>query len=552
MAFYGHARRVAYAALISVSLAGLTTAASAHDPGDTGLTGKIGEARFEVSCTPEAQATFNRAVTLLHSFWFTPAHSAFEEVAKQDPTCAMAYWGIAMVARANPLASAPTPKAMAEGLAAIERAQSIGGKTQRERDYIEALALFYRDYDKKDHRTRVVAHEEAMARLASAYPEDREATIFYSLALNISASPTDKTYSNQLKAGKLLETIFAEQPQHPGVAHYIIHTYDYPPIAKQGLDAAKKYAGIAPDSPHALHMPSHVFTRLGYWEESVSSNRASAETEKKEVGSPDPKLMIPGVLHAYDYMVYAHLQLGQEQAAKQVVDEITAGDKVTPGNLLAASYALAAMPARYALERHRWDEAARLEVPKVAGFAWDSFPQSEAVVHFAKGLGAARSGDVSTAKAAGERLKQLHDALVTMKQGYWAGQVGIQGKAVAAWTALAEGRKDEAIATMREAADLESASEKHIVTPGHIVPARELLGFMLLETGQPALALAEFEKSQVTEPNRFHGFAGAARAAELAGNREKAKAHFAKLLEVSAKASAERPEIKTLRAFLSQ
>jgi tetratricopeptide (TPR) repeat protein len=544
-----YARRVSCAALASVSAFAVATTALAHEGG---VTGRIGEARFEVSCTPEAQATFNRAVALLHSFWFTPARNAFQEVAKQDPGCAMAHWGVAMVARGNPLAAAPSAKAMADGLAAIERAQSVGGKTQRERDYIEALALFYRDYDKKDHRTRVLAHEEAMARLASAYPEDREARMFYALALNISASPTDKTYANQLKAGKLLEAVFADQPQHPGVAHYLIHTYDYPPIANQGLGAAKRYAAIAPDSPHALHMPSHVFTRLGHWEDSVSSNRASAEIAKKELASPDPKLMAPEALHAYDYMVYAHLQLGQEDGARRAVDEIRAGDKVDAGNHLAASFALAAMPARYALERHRWDEAARLEVPKVTGFSWEAYPQSEAIVHFARALGAARSGDVATAKAAVERLKQLHDALVGMKQGYWAGQVGIQGKAAAAWIALAEGRKDEALALMREAADLESATEKHIVTPGPIVPARELLGFMLLETGQPARALVEFEKSQAVEPNRFHGFAGAARAAELSGEREKAKANYAKLLEVSAKADAERPVVQTARAFLGR
>ena len=547
--FNQYVRRVTYAVLTSVSVTALAAAALAHDGG---LTGKIGEARFDVSCTSEAQATFNHAVALLHSFWFTPARNTFEEVAKQDPTCAMAHWGVAMVARANPLASAPTAKAMAEGLAAIERAQSVGGKTQRERDYIEALALFYRDYDKKDHRTRVLAHEEAMGRLASTYPDDREATIFYALALNIAASPTDKTYNNQLKAGKLLERVFSEQPQHPGVAHYLIHTYDYPPIAQQGLDAAKRYASIAPDSPHALHMPSHVFTRLGYWEESVASNRTSAEVVKKDLAAANQKALGPEALHAQDYMVYAHLQLGQETEAKRVLDEVRASASVDAGNHLAASYALAAIPARYALERHRWDEAARLEVPQVTGFSWSAFPQSEAVVHFARGLGAARSGDVAAAKAAGDRLKQLHDALVTMKQGYWAGQVGIQGKAVAAWTALAEGRKDEALAAMREAADLESASDKHIVTPGHIVPARELLGFMLLETGQPALALAEFEKSQAVEPNRYHGFAGAARAAELAGERDKAKAHYAKLLEVSAKRDGERPEVQTARAFLSQ
>jgi Tfp pilus assembly protein PilF len=547
---YGkHARRATYAVLTSVSIAAIASSAFAHE---AGVTGRIGEARFDVSCTPEAQATFNRAVTLLHSFWFKPARDAFEEAAKQDPSCAMAYWGVAMVARSNPLAAAPPAKAMADGLAATERAASIGAKTQRERDYIEAAAAFYRDYDKKDHRTRILAHEEVMAKLASAYRDDREAAIFYALALNISASPTDKTYANQLKAGKLLEGVFAEQPQHPGVAHYLIHTYDYPPIANQGLGAAKRYAAIAPDSPHALHMPSHVFTRLGHWEESVSSNRASAEIAKKELASPDPKLMAPEALHAYDYMVYAHLQLGQEDAAKRAVDEIAVGDKVDAGNHLAASYALAAMPARYALERHRWEEAARLDVPTVAGFSWSNFPQSEASVHFARGLGAARMGDVAAAKASAERLKHLHDALVTMKQGYWAGQVGIQGKAVAAWTALTEGRRDEAIATMREAADLESATEKHIVTPGAIVPARELLGFMLLETGQPASALVEFEKSHAVEPNRLHGFAGAARAAELAGAREKAKAHYTKVRELTAKADVDHQERKLAQAFLTQ
>jgi hypothetical protein len=510
---------------------------------------QLGKVHFPVSCGAGAQAQFDRAVALLHSFWFGEAGAAFADVARTDPGCAMAHWGAAMTWLGNPLAGAPSPKALKEGAAEVEKAKAAGGKTPRERDYIAAIETFYKDADKVDHRTRALAYEKAMEQLAARYPDDREAAIFYALALNITLVPTDKTYANQLKAAAILEKVFAEQPDHPGAAHYLIHSYDFPPIANKGLPAAKRYAAIAPSAPHALHMPSHIFTRLGYWQESIDTNRASAAAAKEELGrNTEPGLGSYNALHAMDYMVYGYLQLARDQEAKAVLDEISGIRKLDVEHF-AAAYAFAAIPARYALERRRWAEAAALE-PHPKEIPWSRFPQAEAITSFARALGAARSGDAARARRDIERLHALREALVTMKLGYWAQQVEIQDKVAGAWVARAEGRNEEALALMRAAADLEGATEKHPVTPGPIVPARELLGEMLLDLKQPAQALLEFEASRRVEPNRFAGLYGAARAAELAGDREKARTDYTQLVALAEKANGDRAELRQARAFL--
>jgi hypothetical protein len=379
-----------------------------------------------------------------------------------------------------------------------------------------------------------------MERLSQRYPDDREAAIFYALALNATALPTDKTYANQLKAAAILEKVFAEQPQHPGVAHYLIHSYDYPPIAEKGVGAARRYAGIAPAAPHALHMPSHIFTRRGYWQESVESNRASAAAAQDHFNQ----------LHAMDYLTYAYLQMAQDQAAKRVLDDMNAIQKINTEHFV-AGFALATIPSRYALERGRWSDAASLTLFGKE-FPWGRFPQSEAQLVFARGLGAARSGNAAAARQDLDRLQVLRDALVAAKNGYWAEQVDIQHRMVAAWIARAEGKKDEALALMRSAADREDASEKHPVTPGPVVPARELLGEMLLESNEPAQALKEFEASMRVEPNRFRGFFGAARAAEQAGDRTKARTYYSQLVILGEKADSERPEIRQAKTFLGK
>jgi tetratricopeptide (TPR) repeat protein len=530
---------LAVIALLAAPLGVPALVAQQHGDGHVQPTGELGQVDFPISCSPVAQEEFNRAVALLHSFWFEPARAAFTAVTQLDPTCAMGYWGIAMTWRDNPFV-APTPgPALEAGWAAVEQALAVEAPTQRERDYVAAVAAFYRDADALDHRTRALAYEQAMERVYRAYPEDREAAVFYALALNTTALPTDKTYTNQLQAAAILEEVFAEQPQHPGVSHYLIHTYDYPPIAGHGLPFANRYAGIAPAVPHALHMPSHVFTRVGYWRESIASNRASA----------DAATNLFDRLHAMDYLTYGYLQLAQDVAARGVLEEIATLPNLA-GATFVPAYALAAMPARYALERGRWSEAASL-TPSPSEVAWERMPQAAAITVFARALGAARSGDAAGARESAEGLAALRAALVAANEAYWGEQVDIQRELVLAWRAHVEGRNDEALALMRAAADREDATDKHPVTPGPIVPARELLGELLLELGQPAQALEAFERSHRAEPNRFRGLYGAARAAELLGDREKARTYYTTLLELAAQADTERTELQHARAFLA-
>jgi len=507
---------------------------SAHAAG----TEQLGQVQFAVSCRESVHPEFNRAVALLHSFWFDASAQAFEAVAQQDPSCAMAHWGVAMTWLGNPYTWPPNPKALQEGLGAVEKAKASGGKTPREQAYIAAVEAFYKDAATVEHRTRALAYERAMERLHRSYPNDREAAIFYALALNATAVPTDKTYANQLKAAEILEVIFAEQPNHPGVAHYLIHSYDYPPVAQRGLAAARRYASIAPSAPHALHMPSHIFTRRGLWQESIDSNLASAAATRNHFDK----------LHAMDYLAYAYLQLGQDRAAKRVIKDMTAIEKVNFEHFVTA-YAMAAMPSRYALERRQWAEAVALTLPK-SDFPWSRFPQSEAVLVFARGLGAARGGNVEAASKDLERLQTLREALATAKLAYWVEQVDIQHQVVAAWVTYAQGRRDEALQVMHAAADREDALEKHPVTPGPITPARELLGDMLLDANQPQPALQAFEASLQVEPNRFWGLYGTARAAELSGDRQKANTYYGQLIALAERADSERPAILEARAFV--
>jgi tetratricopeptide (TPR) repeat protein len=512
---------------------------------------QIGQVHFPTSCGAEAQGHFDRAVALLHSFWFPEAIKAFHTVLATDSSCAMGYWGIAISLLGNPLAGATTPQALQEGASMLRQAKPVGVRTEREYDYLAAIALLYKDVESTDQHTRALAYEQAMERLAARYPDDTEAAIFYALALLSTAPPTDKTYTNQLRAGAILEKVFAQQPQHPGVAHYLIHSYDYPPLAAKGLAAARSYARMAPAVPYALHLPSHIFTRLGLWQESIATNRAAVMAAQEELrATPAVDARLSHALHAMDYMLYGHLQLAQDQAAKRIVEEVRALQ--TPdAEHLDAAYALAAIPARYALERRRWDEAMGLQLPPKA-VAWDRFPQAEAVTVFARALGAARSGKAAAAQRDVVRLKTLHDVLVATGQAYWAEQVALQRQAVAAWVTYAAGKHAEAIKLMRHAVALEEATEKRPITPGPLVPARELLGELLLEVKQPAPALQAFEEAQRNEPNRFKGLYGAARAAELAGEKEKALAFYNKLVALAELADSERPELDEARTFLTQ
>lgn len=497
---------------------------------------QLGTVHFETSCTPEAQKLFDKGMLYQHSFWYRASQRTFEEVLKKDPECGIAYWGIALSLLWNPHVPPPA-KNLADGAAVLTKGKAVGSKTQRERDYLDALWVMYADYDKVDHRTRVVAYAKAMEQLAQRYRDDDEAQIHYALALNTSASPADKTYANQLKGGALLEPIFQRQPDHPGVTHYLIHLYDYPPIADKGLDAARRYAKIAPAAAHAQHMPSHIFTRLGLWDDSIKSNAESARVAKED-GEPGDQL------HAMDYLVYANLQLGQDRKAKAVIDEmivIRGGDAYFP-----ARYALAASPARYAIERGDWKEAAAL--PVLAG----AQPHVQAISHWARALGAARNGNPASAKADIAKLVELRDKLREAKDAYWAEQVDIQIKVASAWVLYAEGNYDEALKAMSDAADAEDRSEKHPVTPGVPKPARELYGVMLLERGNAAEALVAFEATLKKEPNRLAAHVGAAKAAELSGDKAKARQHFTKVTTIAAGADEERAEIADARQFLAK
>jgi len=510
-----------------------------HPAGDPG---KLGKVSFQVSCDPSVQPQFSSAVAMLHSFWYEKAKDTFVTVAEKDRACGMAYWGIAMTYY-HPIWQSPGPADLKAGTASVEKAKLVGAKTQRERDYIVAIESFYKDSDKLDHRSRALAYEKAMDQLQARYPDDHEAAIFHALALLATAPPTDKTYVNQKKAGAILEPLFVEQPEHPGIAHYIIHAYDYPPLAPGALEAARRYAKIAPDSPHALHMPSHIFTRLGLWQESIDSNLASAASAEKN-NAPGNEL------HAKDYLIYAYLQGAQDREAKRALEAPPPGRPDDP-QYMNWLYAMGTSPARYAVERHRWTEAAELTVPPNT-FPGGRWAWTEANLHFARALGASHVGQTEAAREDLQKLVSIRDTLIQGNDNYWADQVDIQRESAAAWITLAEGKREEALRQMRSAAEHEDNTDKHNVTPGVILPARELLGEMLLELKQPAEAVVEFEATLRTAPNRFNALSGAARAAKLSGDNEKAKTYYAKLLSVCGHADGDRPELQDARSILAQ
>jgi len=516
------------AALASVSLAHPVLAQSGDD--------KLGKVHFETSCNPEAQKLFDRGMLYQHSFWYRASQKMYEDTLKADPSCSIAYWGIALSLLWNPHA-APPVKNLAEGAVAIEKARTLGFKTEREQAYVDALAVMYTNYDKVDHRTRVVAYAKAMEALAQRYPDDDEAQIHYALALNTSASPADKTYANQLKGAAILEPIALRQPLHPGIAHYLIHLYDYPPIAYKGIEAARRYAKVAPDAPHALHMPSHIFTRVGYWNDSIASNVASANSARNSSDFSEE-------LHAMDYLVYAYLQLGQDYKAKAVIDDM----KTVTGfseTFIAGPYAEAASPARYALERGDWKAAEELKVRP------SPLANVQAITYFARALGAARAGDGEAAKPDVAKLGELRDKLREAKDAYWSEQVDIQARIASAWVLYAEGKKDEALKAMSDAADAEDRTEKHPVTPGVPKPARELYGEMLLDSGNAKDALTAFEATLKKEPNRLGAFAGAAKAANQLGDSAKAREYFGKIVEQAGSGDGTRSEVADARKYLA-
>jgi Tfp pilus assembly protein PilF len=497
---------------------------------------QLGNVNFQTSCNEVAQRRFDRGMRYQHSFWYINAKDVFEETLKADPDCAIAHWGIALTLMDNPHNGIPQGN-LAPGLAAIQKAKAMGAKTERERDYIDALMVMYADYDKLPHMQRMRLLRDAQEKVAAKYPDDDEAKIAYAITLNASADLTDKSYAQQSKGAAILEPLSKRLPRHPGVTHYLIHLYDYPSTADKGLEAANRYAEVAPAAPHAQHMPSHIYTRVGYWKESINSNIASVKAAKAEKS-------VGNYLHAQDYMVYAHLQLGQDKEARIVMDDMLKENDFK-ATVSAAHYALAASPARYAVERGDWNAASQLQVRP------GTFNYVMAISHFARALGAARSGKPDAAKPDVAKLAELSDKLRDAKDLYWAEIVGIQRQVAAAWVLYAEGKHDEALKAMSAAADAEDKTEKAAVTPGPLAPARELYGFMLLEGGKPKEALAAFEATQAKEPNRYHGYAGAAQAAEKLGDKAKAKANYEKLVALTNGSDGERPELTAAKRYLA-
>ncbi len=506
---------------------------------------KLGKVHFETSCAPAVTAEFDHAMALLHSFEFPAAIAGFQRVLKGDPSCGIAEWGIAMSTWGNPFAGLRAAKVLQDGLAAVGRAQTIGAKSEREREFISAVALLYTDTESQDHRARTLAYERAMERIYTKYPKDLEAAAFYALAVDQTALPTDKSYGNQLKAAAILENLFTIEPDHPGVTHYLIHSYDVPPLAPRGLKYARLYADLAPDAPHALHMPAHTFTRVGSWQESIDTNIRSHDAALVRNDSGE-------AMHAMDYMTYAYLQTAQDTAAKKIVDELAqrAGAPMPampnmPG--MAAGFPAIATPARWALERGAWAEAAALPIRPAAQ------PYMEAMTHFARAIGLARSGRADAVKAEVDQLVVLRDKEVALKDAYWTTQVDIQRQVAEAWMLWAQGQKDAAIKTLTAAAALEDTTEKSAVTPGPLAPAHELLGDMFLEANRPADALKEFETGLKKEPNRFRSVYGAGLAAERSGDQNKARTYYAQLVKLCERGDAPgRAELRHARERASQ
>ena len=535
--------------LIAASVLILATSRGMAQEHQHGNGEKLGAVYFATSCNEVAQEEFDRAVALLHSFQFSRAIAGFNAVLGEDGTCGIAYWGISLSDWSNPFAPGIKDKGQMQlGRESAERGRSVGAKTERERAYLAAVGHLYSDFESTPQRARLLAYRDAMEDVAAKYPEDHEAQIFFALALAASEDPADKTYAGRLKAGAILEKLFEEEPTHPGIAHYIIHTYDVPALAGQALVAARRYAEIAPDAPHALHMPSHTFTRLGFWQESIDSNLAAAAAARREGQTAEE-------LHASDYEIYAYLQTGQDQAAARIVNSLSEiASRFDPKAVLggaggpsAGYFALAAIPARYALERQDWNLAEQIALRETP------FPYTDAMTWFARGLGAARVGHAAAAIETAIELQQIQQRLLKADEPYWARQVEIQQLAVSAWAALAAGKRQEALKRMKSAAELEDGTEKSAVTPGPLAPARELLGEMLLQMKEPTQALEQFEATLKKEPRRFRSLYGAAHAAQLSGSRDTSQKYFRELLQACARADKPtRPELEEAERAILQ
>ena len=513
----------------------------------------FGDVSFSIDCNYEVRETFDLAISLLHSFEYAEAEKAFVKVIDMDPECAMAYWGVTMSIY-HDLWAPPGETELKKGLQLLKIAESLP-KTEKAQLYIDAIGAFYADWENLDHNARELLYTKKMENIYLSNKDDAEATVFYALALTSSADPNDKTYKNQKKAGALLENLFKEKPNHPGIAHYIIHSYDYPELAQMGLNTARRYAEIAPASAHAQHMPSHIFTRLGLWNESINTNINSASSAICYAESVNLEARWTQEIHAVDYLVYAYLQMGDNKNALEQLNEMQAVKTVFPNDNFASAYALTAIPVRVALENKNWEEAANLELPKI-DFTWGKFSWEKALLHFGKLLGYSHIGNIASAEQELQILRDLHQSLLDSKDNftktYKANQVQIQIYAAQGWINLAKGNKEDALASMKLAAKMESETSKHPVTPSEVIPADELLGDMLLSLNKPKEALDAYEVNLKGHPNRFNGIYGAAIAAKQSGNNEKTKLYFEQLIELTKNSKSDRPEINEAKQFIAE
>jgi len=510
-------------------------------------TDQFGSVAFSLSCSEKVRPDFNLATALLHSFEYTEAEKVFAKVIEEDPECVMAYWGAAMCS-VHPMWMPPNADDLQKGSKIIALARPIVvDKSSRESDYIEAIATIYDQWNTLDYRARLLKFEKAMEAIFERYPEDKEAAIFYGLALGASADPKDKTFSNQRKAGDILNAIYVDEPNHPGIAHYIIHNYDYPELAEKALPAARKYAAIAPASAHAQHMPSHIFIRLGLWDEAILSDKNSVSSAQCYVRNTGAEGHWDEELHGLDYLTYSYLQKASDDKALEQVRYLGTIKKVFPENFKVA-YAFVAIPARYALERKDWSAASKLELQPI-DFPWDKFPWERSNLNFCRLLGAAHSNKLDDARRELAQLQSIYEVLNQMNDGYKANFVLIQMKSGEAWIKFREGKKDQAIKLMTEAADMEDATAKHPVTPGEIIPARELLGDMYLEAGDFARSLAAYEADLARHSNRFNGLYGAARAAKESGDTKAANQFYGRLLAATGSSASDRPQMAGIKSY---
>ena len=530
---------VAVLALCSASLLWLSPNAGAQSAPNGA--GQYGIVHFRIACRAGVQEQFERAVAMLHSFFYPETVKAFEAIIAADPDCAMPYWGLAISQRPNPLVPPWAAENLKRGLDAVQKGKALA-RTERESDWLAALEPAYAGFDSVPTTTRSERYEAAMEQLSRKYPDDKEAAIFYALALLEAVDHRDKTYARQIKAGAIMEPIDRAQPNHPGLAHYIVHAYDFEPLAQRGLPAADRYARVAPSAPHAQHMPSHIYSMLGRWEDSIRSNQAAVKASRDYAARNFPGTTFAQEPHAQDFMAYAYLQLGQNREARRVVEELAAVTKLSGARNYGRDTGQVAPAARYVLERAAWSEALVLPVRT------DTYAYAQAIPRFVRAVGAAQLGKLDVAK---DEVAQLQALSKAAENSYWSEQVNVLVLAASGWQARAAGRNDEALKLMRAAADLEDSTEKHVAMENRLYPMREMLGDMLLEAGQAPLALAAYETSLHATPNRLRGFYGAAKAAKAAGDSAKARDYFEKLAALGNKADPDRLELQEAKAFLT-